>query len=46
MVATVPTTRVETLYARAGDAPAALVAALLLAGAARAALRGRPAVTR
>jgi apolipoprotein N-acyltransferase len=46
MLATVPIARVPTLYARAGDAPAALLAAVLLAGAARAALRRPRVITR
>ncbi len=45
MLATVPTTPVPTLYARTGDGPAALLAALLLAGSVAAALRRRGAVT-
>jgi apolipoprotein N-acyltransferase len=39
MLATVPTRQVWTLYARTGDAPVLLVAALLLAGAVRAGRR-------
>lgn len=45
MLATVPTTRVPTLYARLGDLPVALLAAVLLAGAALAAARARPLTT-
>ncbi len=39
MLATVPTAQVRTLYARVGDAPVVLLAALILAGAAWAARR-------
>jgi hypothetical protein len=46
MLATVPVAHVPTLYASAGDAPAALLAAVLLAGATRAALRRAREITR